>query len=87
MKGPAAATASDCPGFDWLRARDARCDQCGRRPWQHDHMMTLLGAAGDRLVPRPWRLTIIDDWTDRRHIDASRARYLADLHGNPAATR
>jgi hypothetical protein len=80
----------DCPGFDWLVARDARCDRCGRAPWDHDHNMVVLGGPHGPLAPRPWRPDTIRQWVDMGHLTVRRANYLLAFHqtnGRTPATR
>lgn len=69
------ATASDCPGFDWMCSRNAVCDRCRRPPWQHDHM---VAAAPGTLTLRPWPATVLHDWITRGVITPARAHHLQD---------
>lgn len=69
-----------CPGFDWLWSHDARCDRCGRGPWEHDHMMAVAGSHGERrrgsLAAKPWPPAIVADWLHRNLITPARATQL-----------
>lgn len=77
-------TDRDCPGFDWLTARDARCDRCHCYPWEHDRMMAVVGPDGP-LVTQPWPPTLVADWLHHNRITPGRARRLQQPD-NPAAT-
>jgi hypothetical protein len=71
-------TLRACPGFDWLTSRNALCDRCRLRPWEHDRTIGRDGLDGP-LVARPWSPLIIEEWAARGTIDPDRARHLRSM--------